>query len=132
MSSARDDILSRLASATVGPAGAGTSGGWIEAGFNVGDFVDLTSTIRVKFVASDLGDGSVVEAGIDDVRIIGVSCNPDTCLADINMDGELNFLDVSAFLALFADGELAADLTNDGQLNFLDVSAYLNEFANCP
>lgn len=127
-----DDGMNYILVETVGPSGAGTSGGWIQTGFNVSDFVDLTSTIRVKFVASDLGDGSVVEAGIDDVRIIGVSCNPDTCLADINMDGDLNFLDVSAFLALFANGDLAADLTNDGQLNFLDVSAYLNEFANCP
>jgi Trypsin len=127
-----DDGDSYVLVETVGPSGAGTSGGWIQTGFNVSDFVNLTSSIRVMFVASDLGDGSVVEAAIDDVRILGVSCGADTCIADLNMDGDLNFLDVSAYIALFSAGDLAADLNDDGFLNFLDVSAYLNEFANCP
>jgi beta-glucanase (GH16 family) len=46
---------------------------------------------------------------------------------------QLNFLDVSAFLSLFAEGNLSADLTDDGNLNFLDVSAFLTLFGNgCP
>lgn len=118
---------------TVGPAGAGTSGGWIEAGFNVADFVDLTSTVRVKFVASDLGDGSVVEAGIDDVRIFGVSCSADTCPADLTGDGILDFFDVSAFLNAYNAQDPAADFTGDGTFDFFDVSAFLNAFnAGCP
>ena len=117
---------------TVGPTGAGTSGGWIETGFNVADFVDLTSTIRVKFVASDLGDGSIVEAGIDDVRIIGVSC-ADACPADLTGDGNLDFFDVSAFLAAYSAQDNAADFNDDGMLDFFDVSAFLNAFnAGCP
>ncbi len=127
-----DDGANYVLVETVGPSGAGTSGGWIQTGFNVSDYVSLSSSIRVMFVASDLGAGSVVEAAIDDVRILGVSCGPDTCIADLNMDGDLNFLDVSAYLSLFSAGDLAADLNDDGFLNFLDVSAYLNEFANCP
>ncbi|MFK7758448.1 MAG: GC-type dockerin domain-anchored protein [Phycisphaerales bacterium] len=54
-------------------------------------------------------------------------------------DGSLNFSDVSAFLALFAAGDLAADFagnvdgTPDGSLNFSDVSAFLAVFsAGCP
>jgi hypothetical protein len=118
---------------TVGPSGEGTSGGWIETGFNVGDFVDLTSTIRVKYVASDLGDGSVVEAGIDDVRIIGVSCSADSCPADLTGDGNLDFFDVSAFLAAYNAQDIAADFNGDGMFNFFDVSAFLNAFnAGCP
>jgi V8-like Glu-specific endopeptidase len=118
---------------TVGPAGAGTSGGWIETGFNVSDFVDLTSTIRVKFVASDLGEGSVVEAGIDDVRIFGASCGTDSCLADLTGDGTLNFFDVSAFLNAFGSMDPIADFTGDGLLDFFDVSAFLNAFGKgCP
>jgi len=117
---------------TVGPAGAGTSGGWIETGFNVGDFVGLTSTVRVKFVASDLGDGSVVEAGIDDVRIFGVSCS-DGCPADLTGDGNLDFFDVSAFLNAYNAQDPAADFTGDGMFDFFDVSAFLNAFnAGCP
>jgi hypothetical protein len=118
---------------TVGPSGAGTSGGWIEAGFNVSDFVSLTSAIRVKFVASDLGDGSIVEAGIDDVRITGVSCSDNSCPADMNGDGNLDFFDVSAFLTAYNAGDSAADFTGDGNLDFFDVSAFLSAFnAGCP
>lgn len=118
---------------TVGPAGPGTSGGWIVTGFNVGDFVDLTSTIRVKFVASDLGAGSVVEAGIDDVRIFGVSCTDDACLADLDGNGTLNLDDVDAFAAAFFAGDLSVDFDGNGMLTLDDVDAFLAAFAaGCP
>tara|TARA_R110002096_G_scaffold173781_5_gene348557 strand:+ start:202521 stop:203822 length:1302 start_codon:yes stop_codon:yes gene_type:complete len=49
------------------------------------------------------------------------------CRADINLDGSLNFLDVSAFL------KLAIDFNEDGSFNFLDISAFLQSFgAGCP
>jgi len=48
---------------------------------------------------------------------------------DYNNDGNLNFLDVSAFLALFGSADPQADLNNDGQHNFLDVSAFIAAFA---
>jgi len=55
------------------------------------------------------------------------------CQPDFTGDGNLNFLDISAFLALFSSADLAADFNNDGSLNFLDVSAFLAEFsAGCP
>ena len=127
-----DDGNSYTLVETVGPSGDGTSGGWIETGFNVGDFVNLTSTMRIKFVASDLGEGSVVEAGIDDVHIFGVSC-ASGCLADLTGEGDLNFLDVSAFLSAFSMQDPVADFTEDGSFNFLDVSAFLDAFADgCP
>lgn len=122
-----DDGQNYVLVETVGPAGAGTSGGWIETGFNVGGFVDLTSTIRVKFVASDLGDGSVVEAGIDDVRIFGASCTADTCPADLTGDGQLDFFDISMFLTDMVD------FNNDTLFDFFDISAFLQAFgAGCP
>jgi len=67
------------------------------------------------------------------------------CQADLagnpdgSPDGTLNFLDISAFLALFAEGDPWIDLAGnpdgspDGVLNFFDVSAYLALFAaGCP
>ena len=55
------------------------------------------------------------------------------CFADMNADGSLNFLDVSAFLTAFAAQELDGDFNTDGSFNFLDVSAFLAEFgAGCP
>ncbi len=130
-----DDGANYVLVETVGPAGAGTSGGWIEAGFNVGDFVGLTSTIRVKFVASDLGAGSVVEAGIDDVRILGVSCTGNPCPADLALPfGVLDFSDVVAFLSAFGAEDPAADFAAPlGIFDFSDVVAFLNAFgAGCP
>lgn len=99
---------------------------WVEQRFRIADFVEPTDMIRVRFIASDLGDGSIVEAGVDDLRIEAVGCtvNP----ADLNNDGELNFFDVSIFLNAYNSGDLIADLNGDGILSFFDVSSFLGYF----
>ena len=56
--------------------GPGTAGGWFEHTINVMDFVVPTNAIRVMFEASDLGEGSVVEAGIDAFRVDRLICQP--------------------------------------------------------
>ena len=56
-----------------------------------------------------------------------------SCPADINGDGELNFFDVAAFVALFQAQDPAADFNNDGLFNFFDFSAFIGAFnAGCP
>ncbi len=60
---------------TVGPAGTGTSGGWIEYSIQVASVVSLTNQVRVRFVAEDAGSGSIVEAAVDDFRISELDCS---------------------------------------------------------
>jgi subtilase family protein/dockerin type I repeat protein len=58
---------------------------------------------------------------------------PTECRADLNTDGDLNFLDVSLFIQYFGEASRMADFNGDGDMNFLDVSLYLAEFAaGCP
>ncbi|MBO6739810.1 MAG: hypothetical protein JJ916_08130 [Phycisphaerales bacterium] len=51
-----------------------------------------------------------------------------TCPSDTNLDGVLNFFDVSVFLNNYNSGSPAADLNGDGMLNFFDVSTFLNSY----
>ena len=63
--------ISWILAETIGPQ---TSSGWTEHSFNIGDFVIPTANIKIRFEASDLGDGSVVEAGIDAVSAQIIEC----------------------------------------------------------
>jgi hypothetical protein len=58
----------------------------------------------------------------------------ETCTADSNGDGVLNFFDLADFIALFNAGDPAADLAAPfGILNFFDLTAYTVLYnAGCP
>ncbi|MBI5361873.1 MAG: M36 family metallopeptidase [Planctomycetes bacterium] len=58
---------------TVGPT-TQNGGGWIFHEFDVSSFITPTATVRVRFVAEDIGTGSVVEAAIDDFLVTRVEC----------------------------------------------------------
>ena len=60
---------------TVGPAGSGTTGGWLQHSFVVSDFIAPSAQVRVRFVARDEGTGSIVEAAVDDFEIFEVVCD---------------------------------------------------------
>ncbi|MFG0299370.1 MAG: endonuclease/exonuclease/phosphatase family protein [Phycisphaerales bacterium JB047] len=48
-------------------------------------------------------------------------------------DDQLDFFDVSAFLAAFSNSENSADINGDGNFDFFDVSGFLAAFsAGCP
>lgn len=63
---------------TVGPS-LQANGGWFEYSFSVNDLITPTGSMKLRFDASDLGSGSVVEAALDDVHITLFECeaNPD-------------------------------------------------------
>ncbi len=56
-----------------------------------------------------------------------------TCLADINLDGQVDFFDTSEFLKWFQRGRYEADLNGDGELDFFDVTAFIVGYQQgCP
>jgi hypothetical protein len=59
---------------TVGPTGSDAVGGWILHSARIADFVAPTNNMRLRFRASDLINGSIVEAALDDVRIFDLDC----------------------------------------------------------
>lgn len=83
------------------------------------------------------GDDLVVLTlgGSDDgvTRLSQDEVTPRPCLADVNMDGELNGLDFGAWLGAFNAGAPAADQNQDGTINGLDFGAWLSNYnAGCP
>ena len=69
---------------------------------------------------------------LDDVNaFVGLN---QSCPADLNADGLLNFFDVAAYIALYNANDPAADLAAPfGILNFFDLAAYIASYnAGCP
>ncbi len=99
-------------------------------------FVEISSHLyTVNTSTGALQNLGVIEAdGTWDAVTLVIDEAPDTsCPADLTGEGDLNFLDVSAFLAAYGNMDPVADFEADGSFNFLDVSAYLNAFgAGCP
>lgn len=69
--------------------------------------------------------------GLAHVQVIfGVD---EPCVADLNLDGALDFFDLSAFLGFYTDGRPIADFARDGVFDFFDLSAFLAAYAGgCP
>ncbi|MFK7759649.1 MAG: GC-type dockerin domain-anchored protein [Phycisphaerales bacterium] len=79
-----------------------------------------------------IGDFGVADIETHNLNADG-SLGTSSCAADLTGEGDLNFLDVSAFLAAFGSMDPVADFTADSDFNFLDVSAFLAAFAaGCP
>ncbi|MBM4109408.1 MAG: hypothetical protein FJ255_11480 [Phycisphaerae bacterium] len=106
--------------------------GWRAASFQITDPAILTSAMRLQFVASDLGSGSIVEAAIDDLEIRVLQCaNP--CTGDWNGDGVVDFNDLLAFLNDYNASDPRADLNGDGVVDLNDFLEFLNLYNTpCP
>lgn len=78
---------------------------------------------------SDSGIAYAVNAIGNDIVVTVIQ----GCPADLTMDGEINFFDVSAFLTAFNSMDPVADFNNDELFNFFDVSEFLSAYnAGCP
>ncbi|MFT4542042.1 MAG: Zn-dependent metalloprotease [Planctomycetota bacterium] len=52
----------------VGPSDGGSNGGWIQHQVAINSILPATANMRLRFIASDEGNGSIVEAALDDVE----------------------------------------------------------------
>lgn len=109
---------------TVGPSGAETNGGWFEHSFNVTDFVEPTANIRLRFIASDLEDGSIIEAAVDDFRVSLIQCDEDV-FGDLDGDGVVSTADLLILLAQWGScgdcNDCTADLNGDCTVSTSDL-----------
>jgi hypothetical protein len=84
---------------TVGPDGAEVNGQWFRVQFAVEDYVALTDQFQIRFTASDIPLQSIVESGIDAVRLTNLGC---TSAVPADLDGD-GFVNVTDFLILLAE-----------------------------
>jgi hypothetical protein len=110
---------------TVGPTGPECSGGWVAKEFRIADFLTPTAQMRLRFIASDLGEPSIIEAAVDEVWVSRLVCrNP----GDINGDGIINGADLTLLLGGWGVPG-STDLNGDGSTNGADLAILLSNWS---
>jgi aminopeptidase S len=106
------------------------AGAWVQKKFRVLDFVTPTAgTIKLRFIARDLGAGSVVEAGVDDIAVTELVC-PTALEGDLDGDGMVGASDIAVLLLDFGPcGGCASDLDRSGAVDSGDIAFLLLLFS---
>ncbi|MCE9619125.1 MAG: dockerin type I repeat-containing protein [Planctomycetes bacterium] len=112
---------------TVSPADTGV--GWVHRLLHVSDFVNPSSTLRLRFTATNTDPDCVVEAGVDGVRLLAEGglgwCG---LQGDFNNDGVVDSGDLGILLLQYEIGGLT-DLDGDGTTDSADVGLLLLMFS---
>lgn len=115
----------------VGPAGSEIDGGWYLHSFRLGRFVAPSATVRIRFIAEDLGDDSLVEAAVDDFRAVKLTCTT-PCRGDLDGNHTIDLIDLATLLSNFGtpSGATAAqgDIDSDGDVDLADLAVLLTAF----
>jgi hypothetical protein len=116
------------------------SGGWYVYSLWVRDHIAPSATMRLQFDAADLGLGSVIEAGLDNILIESFECTPPPCCYHLagNVDCDpsdgvdisdlsrlIDFLYIS-FDPLCCEGEANIDGDPAGGIDISDLSALID------
>jgi len=107
---------------TVGPGGPECAGGWFAKAFVLASVLPLTAQMKVRFIAEDINAASIVEAAIDEVRLIILACGGST---DLNGDGVTDAADLAALLNGWGTSG-PTDINGDGTTNAADLAALLS------
>ena len=108
----------------------GTDSSWKVHSFRVTDFVEPTSTVRVRFSVSDLPNNSITEGGIDNFEIQAILCG-DGCTGDLDGNGTVDGADLGTLLAAFGGNDANADLNGDGTVDGADLGEMLAAWGPC-
>ena len=110
---------------SVGPTGSETDGGWFSHQLRAADLIVLSAQVQLRFVASDLGSGSIVEAAVDDLEVFDLTC--DVVLPDCNGNGIVDSDDIASGRSSDDDGdgipdECDGDCNNNGIPDDRDIA----------
>lgn len=109
-----------------------SSNAWVQKQFKLSKYLDVSESVQVRFVASDEGDGSLIEAAVDDVVILAmVAFNG--VYGDLNGDGIVAVEDIVLVIDYILGKieftqlqRIAADLDSDSDVDILDVIRMVN------
>ena len=65
-----------------------------------------------------------------DIQAMTTESGIESCPADYNASGTLDFFDVSRFIDLFTDQLIPADTNGDGEFNFFDITEFLRIYSD--
>ncbi len=120
---------------SIGPDGPEVRGNWFHKEFLIAQVPGITNTdqFRVRFVASDLNLGSIVEAGIDAFEVGRFFCEGADCPADLDGDGAVGPADLAELLSTWGPCEgCPADIDGDGLVGETDLAELLAAWGPCP
>ena len=130
-----DGGLSWVGLEVVGPV-AEADGGWYQKQFLVSSYVANSTNFRIRFIAQDTGEGSVVEAAVDGVRLLATECIDDgpTCPGDADGNGTVDFNDLVSLLSAWDStcSGCPEDVDGSGTVGFDDLIGLLSAFGPCP
>ena len=130
-----DGGLSWVGLEVVGPV-AEADGGWYQKQFLVSSYVANSTNFRIRFIAQDTGEGSVVEAAVDGVRLLATECIDDgpACPGDVDGNETVDFNDLVSLLSAWdsACSGCPEDIDGSGTVGFDDLIGLLSAFGPCP
>jgi Metallo-peptidase family M12/PA14 domain/Bacterial Ig domain len=96
--------------------------------------------VRIEFFERGGGAGlmaTIIWPTSEEIELAGSfishESTPQCSPADMNADGDINFLDISAFLAAFDEQTSAGDFNGNGAWDFFDIADFLGAVqAGCP
>lgn len=105
---------------------------WVYKQFLVEQYITPSTTVQLRFIASDDTDGSLVEAAVDDIKILtGISL--DVIPGDMDFSDNLDIFDIlamtDALLSVPGPNGIqtyVGDLNQDGILNIIDMIFLIN------